>query len=206
MALTKEQIAEVKKQLYTQVEHLPEEQKGEARIQIESLSEQAVESLIQQQKSRHSNSEENKSIFRMIVDKEVSSLIFKENKKALAVLDINPISRGHLMIIPKEAVKKLSEIPAEVYNLAKESVKTLIKAFKPEKVSIETEAKFGEIILHVLPSYENPVSLSSPRQKSTMPELEEILSKIKPKEKKKIIRIKQKTQKYESLKLNRRIP
>ena len=44
----------------------------------------------------------NKCIFCQIVKKQIPSLIIAKNSKAIALLDINPVSDGHTIIIPKK--------------------------------------------------------------------------------------------------------
>ena len=92
-------INELKNQLLTQIQNLPSEQREHAKQQIESMSPQALETMLQQQQSSS-----DKNIFRLIVDKEVDSVIVAETLNSIAVLDINPISEGHTIIIPKNPI------------------------------------------------------------------------------------------------------
>ena len=66
MALTPDQIHELKNQLLAQIQNLPSEQRKQAKQQIESMAPQALETMLQQQQSSS-----DKNIFRLIVDKEV---------------------------------------------------------------------------------------------------------------------------------------
>ena len=101
MALAEDQIKEIKNQLRAQIAHLPEEQKKQAEEQIESLSLEAVESLLKQQSSKQQDSP-----YRLIIKKEIEAVVIGENSSALAVLEINPLSKGHAIIIPKNPIKK----------------------------------------------------------------------------------------------------
>ena len=89
MTLTPKQIQELKTQLLQQIQHLPKEQQEQAGAQIESMSPEALEIMLQQQSQQSEN-----NIFRLIVNKEVESVIIEENSAVIAVLDINPISEG----------------------------------------------------------------------------------------------------------------
>jgi histidine triad (HIT) family protein len=62
-------------------------------------------------------------IFCDIVDKKVSAMIVGENEGAVAFLDVNPISDGHTIVIPKNHVKHLSQAS----NKDLESVMSLVK-------------------------------------------------------------------------------
>src|SRR3989344_6296360 len=127
MTLTQEQIIELKNQLKEQVTHLSPDKKAHALAQIESLSPQALEAMIEQQKERGQsaggNQKEEKTIFRMIIDKDIKSVTVDENKVALAVLDINPISKAHIIIIPKKSVSDTKDLPSHAFVLANKSAK-----------------------------------------------------------------------------------
>jgi len=47
------------------------------------------------------STEESKCIFCGIVNGKSTSIKIDENEQAIAVLDINPISKGHTLVIPK---------------------------------------------------------------------------------------------------------
>jgi len=110
MALTEEQIKELRSQLFSQIQHLPPEKKEAAQAQINSLSPEALESMLKQQ------SENN--IFRSIVSGKIEAVKVGENSEAIAVLDINPISQGHTLIIPKKPVSNQKDIPKQAFTLA----------------------------------------------------------------------------------------
>lgn len=175
MTLTKEQIKELKFQLNQQIQHLPEDKKVEAQRQIEELSPEALELMLNEQNSSGKSS---KSIFRLIVEEKVQSVKIEENSKALAVLDINPISKGHTIVIPKETAISSKQIPPESFILAQGIAERIEKNLKASAVEIQTEKKFGEFIIHIIPSYESPLTLYSERQSSTDSELKEIAKLI----------------------------
>ena len=52
MALTPEEISDLKKQLAEQIQHLPEAQRAEAQKQIDNMSPEALESMLQQQQAQ----------------------------------------------------------------------------------------------------------------------------------------------------------
>jgi histidine triad (HIT) family protein len=55
-------------------------------------------------------------VFCDIVDKKINAMILGENKGAIAFLDVNPISDGHTIIIPKKHFKNLSTCSIEDLN------------------------------------------------------------------------------------------
>lgn len=205
MVLSQQQIQELKNQLSSQIQNLPEEQRELARQQIESMSPQALEAMLQQQSSGS-----DKNIFRMIINKEVDSVVVGENSGALAVLDINPISEGHSIVIPKSPAKTSSEVSQEASSLAKELTERIKSNLNAKSVEMQLETKFGETIIHLIPIYDKPLSLQSPRQKSSIDafrilgkKINTIVEKI---EKPKPIKIKQESTPVEVIKRSRRIP
>ncbi len=199
MPLTPEQIKELKNQLHQQIEHLPEDQKAQARQQIDSMSDEAIEAMLEQQKTSQ------KPIFRAIVAGEVPSRQIDQNKEAIAVLDIKPISKGHTIIIPKKAVEKSEDIPNETFALAKEVAARIKSELKAKGAEIQTQFSFGEIIINLIPIYDKPLSINSPRTESNEKELDEIYFKLKKKEKPETIKI-EKPKQEEIIKLKRKVP
>jgi len=175
MPLTPDQVKELKEQLKSQVQNLPQEQKSAALQQIDSMSNAALEMMLKQQQSQsYSNdSDSQKTIFRMIVDKEIDSIIVSENSEALAVLDINPISKGHCMIIPKSPVTSPNKIPKAAFELAESLSKKIIENLKAKEAKAHTQTQFGEAIIHLIPIYpDSPnLSINSPRSKSSQDDL-----------------------------------
>ncbi len=173
MSLTKEQIQILKNQLREQIKNLPEEQKEEAEAQIEEMSDEAIEAMLENQKSAQ------KPIFRSIIAGEIPSKIIDENKFAIAVLDTRPISKGHSIIIPRKEVKEGKNIPGQAFTLAKKVAKRTTDKLKAKSIEIQTEFKFGEIIINLIPIYEKQLSLNSPRQEIPEPELTELAQLLK---------------------------
>lgn len=214
MALTPEQVKELKAQLSQQIQHMPPEQQKQAQEQIDNMTAETLESMIKQQQARQGKGEDGedegpqKGVFRMIIDKEIPSKVVAENEDCLAVLDIKPISPGHTVIIPKKEAKDQKSIPSSAFKLAKAITKNLKKKLKAKDSLIAPEVKFSEYILNVIPIYDKPLSLSSPRKETPKEELEKTadLIKIVEKLKKKPQVIKIKKQKLEIIKMERRIP
>jgi len=207
MALTAEQVEELKSQLKSQVQHLPESQKHSALKQIDSLSSGALEAMIIQQKEGKNKNQ--KGVFRAVVDGEIKSYIVAENKDSIAVLDIKPISNGHSIIIPKKPVTEAKSIPNSCFSLAKKIAKKISKKLNAKSSEIQTEYKFGEMVINIIPVYDKSLNLLSPRIDAKEKELEETYEKIKIIKKIRAPRVKIKKEiKKENLilKLNRKIP
>lgn len=197
MTLSKKQIVEAKAQLSAQIQNLTPSQREEAQKQIDSLSDEAIEEMIAQQTGR-------KEIFRMIAEKKVDSVIVDENSDAIAVLSIRALSRGHCIVIPKEAVREKEKMPKKIIDFAVAVGKKIQDSLKPKKVDVKVEEKFGEIILEVVPDYGENLA----EKEISKSELEKVLKEINViKIEKKVEKIKKKRVVREKvLKLKRRIP
>ena len=202
MALTNEEIKELKSQLLQQIQHLSPDKKEEAMKQIDEMSPESLEVMLNQQ---HSKSQK---IFRMIINNEIPSVKIAENEKAIAVLSTKSISKGHTLIVPKSPASSEAEIPKEAHSLAEQTSKKIMGSLKAQKTEIIPEKNFGEVILNVLPIYEKTLNLSSKREDFSVEELEKIkleinIEKIEKEPEK--IKIK-KARKKKPVKLKRRIP
>ncbi|MBS3071816.1 HIT domain-containing protein [Candidatus Pacearchaeota archaeon] len=201
MALTQQEIDDYKDQLRQQIEHLPPDKKAEAEKQIDAMPPEQLEILLKQQ-------QEMPPVYRKIIAKEIPAVIIGENAEALAVLDNKPISRGHVVIIPKVAVKIPQEIPKTAFVLAEELTKKIVSSLGAKSAKAHTETKFGEVVLNLIPIYDKDLDISSPRQESNAEELNKVKSSFdvikidkKPAE---IIKIEKRKEKV--IKLKRRIP
>lgn len=201
MPLTKDQISNLKKQLIEQVKKLPEGQRKEAEKQIDDLSDEAIEEMLENQKESQVN------IFREIVAGKIPSKKIDENSSAIAVLEIRPISKGHAIIIPKEKLTNLDKIPENISILIDKVSKELSKKLKAKEVKIIPESKLGEAIINLIPIYDKDLSLESERNSQSDSELDKILEIINKKEEKpEVIEDVKEVKKEELKKFKRRIP
>ncbi len=202
MSLTQEQIKELKKQLSEQIKHLPADKRAQAQKQIDEMSPEALKTMLNQQTGKAATRED---IFRMIVEGKIPAKKISENKQAIAVLDIRPISKGHVIIIPKNPIKKSEDMPQQAFSLAKKLAKILTLRLKAKGTEIQTEFKFGEYIINIIPHHGTPVDYTK-RYDASEKELSEVqnlfIKKPKP------IKIKEQLKEKQTsiIKLKRRIP
>ncbi|MEK6854948.1 MAG: HIT family protein [Nanoarchaeota archaeon] len=200
--LSEKELGEARRQLKAQITHLPFEQRNEAESQIDDMSDEAISSMVEQQRGRN-------SVFRMIVDKEIDSVIIEENDLAIAVLEINPLSRGHMLVIPIDKVGEKKEMPEAIINFAGKLSERARVNLGAKRVLVRTEQKFGEIVLDLIPVYDGELDERSQRKKAEREELEQIKKEINTEVIKKAEpeRIKaEKKKRARALKLKRRIP
>ena len=65
------------------------------------------------------------SIFTKIINGEIPSYKIYEDDKTMAFLDINPEVKGHTLVVPKNEVDKIYELPDEDYDALMHTVKKL---------------------------------------------------------------------------------
>lgn len=171
MALTGEQIKELKKQLSDQIKDLPTEQRAEAQKQIDSMSPKALETMLSQQQQQT-------KIFRKIANKEIPSKIITENNEALAILEIRPISPGHVIIVSKKAITDTKKTPPSIIEFSKLVAEKLTKSLGCKKVEIRSAIQFGEVIINLIPIYDKGLDLDSPRKETSDSDLEIMKNKI----------------------------
>lgn len=171
MALSEEQIEEVKKQISEQIKHLPEDQRKEWNDKIDSMSPEELENFVKEQMSQQ---QAGQKIFRAIVDQEIPSKIIEDVPECIAVLDIKPISRGHTIIIPKAPAEKTNDLPDSSFMLAKKVSSRIIEKLKAEGTEIQTQFTFGEMIINIIPIYDKPLSINSPRTDAIPEDLQKL--------------------------------
>ena len=202
MPLTKKQVSELKKQLSEQIQNLPEEQRKKAQEQIDKMSDQAIELMLNQQQAQQTQ-----QIFRSIVEGKIPSKKIAENDDATAVLDIKPISKGHVIIIPKNKVTNTKDLPKTTIELANIISSKIKKELKSKEEKIIPQSSFGEIIINVIPIYDKDLNIDSERYEAPKAELEELEKALYIPKEKKIETIKiQKKKEQKPIILKRRIP
>ena len=120
------------------------------------------------------------SVFTKIINGEIPCYKIYEDDKTLAFLDINPETKGHTLVVPKNEVDKIYELPDEDYSALMATVKKLSKNME-EKLGKRTLWKvIGTDVphahVHLLPfdeSWEHGKTL-----KLTPEEFEQIRQKL----------------------------
>ena len=65
------------------------------------------------------------SVFTKIINSEIPYYKIYEDDKTFAFLDINPETKGHTLVVPKNEVDKIYELPDEDYQALMATVKKL---------------------------------------------------------------------------------
>ncbi len=127
------------------------------------------------------------TIFSKIAKGEIPSYKIAENEDFFAFLDINPMAKGHTLVIPKKEVDYIFDLDDEV--LAKLNIfakkiaiaqKEALQCLRIGSMVIGLEVPHAHI--HLIPiNKESDMSLSNPRLKLSEEEFIEIANAIKAK-------------------------
>lgn len=212
--LPQEQIENIKQQLSSQLDATNLPNKEEIKESIKAMNAEQLEEFLKQNKlikeSPTSGAERDDSaqqcIFCSIVSEQTQSYKIDENKDAIAILEINPISKAHSLIIPKQHVSDTEKIPQGAFLLAKKIAKKIKTKLKPKDMKISSSSLFGHNIINVLPVYENE-TLESQRHQEKPEELAKLQNLLEKKSRPTIVK-KPRTEKIQEKKLwlPKRIP
>ena len=99
---------------------------------------------------------EEKSIFEMILDKELESEIIYEDEDIFSIKDINPIAPVHLLIIPKKRINTINDVSDEDTLLIGKMVqvaKNLAKKYEIDesgyRLIFNTNDDGGQTVYHI---------------------------------------------------------
>mgnify|MGYP000670791822 CR=1 FL=1 len=130
-------------------------------------------------------------LFCKIGNKKIKSFILKDTKFSLAFLDINPLTPGHTLVIPKKHRKSFSELKnnefVDFFKIIKNLMNLLRKKLKVNSFTLgvndgkEAGQTIEHLHFHIIPRYPNDGGKSihsivnfPPKEK-----LEEIYNKLK---------------------------
>ena len=124
------------------------------------------------------------TIFKKIADGDIPSYRVAEDEKFFAFLDINPVAKGHVLVIPKKEIDYLFDIDDELYKnfllFAKKVAIGLKKAIPCEKVGLVVIGL--EILhahIHLIPvNTMDDINFSKPKLKLAPAEFEKIVEKV----------------------------
>ena len=124
------------------------------------------------------------SIFSKIIANEIPCYKIAENEFCFSFLDINPLQKGHVLVVPKKEVDQLFDLEDktyfELFSLSKTISSAIKKSFNCNRVDmavIGLEVPHAHV--HLIPiNHENDMNFSQPKKSLTSEEFESIASKI----------------------------
>lgn len=129
------------------------------------------------------------SIFTRIINGEIPAARVYEDERTLAFLDVGPASRGHTLVVCKEELPTLLDLPPELACAVARSVQTVARAImaalRPDGLNIvqNNGAASGQTVphyhVHIIPRWEGDGALAHWRPGSATPdELRELAATI----------------------------
>jgi len=97
-------------------------------------------------------------IFCKIIKKEIPADIIYEDEDVLAFLDINPVNKGHTLVIPKKHYKSMTDTPdnilADLFIQSKKLMKSIKKATNADYVAVSVVGlDVPHFHIHLIPRY-----------------------------------------------------
>ncbi|TVY55016.1 Hit family protein 1 [Lachnellula cervina] len=128
-------------------------------------------------------------IFCKIVKGDIPSFKLFESDKVFAFLDINPLSKGHALVIPKHHGAKLTDIPDDSLAALLPVVKKLVIATGAEDYNVlqnngrVAHQEVDHVHFHMIPkpNEKEGLGIAWPQQKTDMDGLKALLEDIKSK-------------------------
>ena len=139
---------------------------------------------------------ENGCVFCDIIDEKAPCYKVYEDELSLAILDINPFSKGHCLVIPKRHVPWWHELSvqenASLFNVAKIAAEKMMKALNPDFVCMYARGRrIPHTHIFLVPTYsgdvldrffnalelfqESPPKLAALREEQSQKEIAELL-------------------------------
>ncbi|MDR0828602.1 MAG: HIT family protein [Prevotellaceae bacterium] len=124
------------------------------------------------------------SIFSKIVAGEIPCYKVAEDENFFAFLDINPLTKGHTLVIPKKEVDYLFDLDEQTYSalalFAKRVARALENAVECRRIGVAVMGlEVPHAHIHLIPiQKEGDMVISNPKLKFSPEEMKEIAEKI----------------------------
>jgi histidine triad (HIT) family protein len=187
MVFTSEETEQIKEQLITQIEGSQMENKDQVKEHLKNLDGEQLEGFLKQNNlqfqdgqlqqgdsSDQPQQQETKCIFCSIISNEMPSFRIAENTKAIAILELNPLAKGHVLILPKEHTT-VETMPKSVLGLAQKISKKIKTKLKPEEVRIENSSFMNHAMMNVIPVYKDKKLEKYKAEETELKEIQKLL-------------------------------
>ena len=163
-------FSDLRSKLLSQIDSsdLPYDQKEALKEEVKLKSDDELLDFIKEH-SANPEGEGNGCIFCSIASGKVPSFMIASNDVAVAVLELNPASEGHTIIIPKVHVSKDS-IPQEVSDfsaLIAEALRLKLPS-QPRNIGVSSDEVMGHGIMNIIPVYPDQELSRKPADKSQL--------------------------------------
>ena len=124
------------------------------------------------------------TIFTKIINREIPAYIISENSKFIAFLDINPLSIGHTLVVPKKEIDYFFDLDddflTEILLFSKKISKAIKKVTRCNRVGLSVIGlEIPHAHLHLVPLNEmNDIDFSKKKISLKDSELNDVCKKI----------------------------
>lgn len=124
------------------------------------------------------------TIFSKIIAGEIPSYKVAENEKFYAFLDINPLVKGHALVVPKQEIDYIYDLDdrelAEMHIFAKTVAKAIEKVIPCQRIGMSVIGlEVPHAHIHLIPiNKESDMIISNPKLKLSPEEFTEITNSI----------------------------
>lgn len=125
------------------------------------------------------------TIFTKIVRREIPSYKIAEDERYYAFLDINPLAKGHTLVIPKQEIDYFFDLDAELLGgmmvFAQKVAKALKQTVPCNRVGVAVLGlEVPHAHIHLIPlNRESDINFSNPKLKLTVEEFETLANEIR---------------------------
>ena len=128
-----------------------------------------------------------KSIFSKIADREIPGYFVAENEDFFAILDINPLTLGHVLVIPKKEVDYIFDLDQEYlgryFIFSQKVAKAIDQVVDCERVGVAVIGlEVPHAHIHLVPiNSVTDIDFSKPKMTFSEEEMESVRSRIERK-------------------------
>ena len=125
------------------------------------------------------------SIFSRIIKGEIPSYKIAENENCIAFLDVNPLAKGHTLVVPKKETDYIFEIQQEEYlelwSFAKKVSAAIERAVPCKRIGIAVIGlEVAHAHIHLIPMNRvSDMNFANPKLKIPEEEMQEIVQSIR---------------------------
>ena len=124
------------------------------------------------------------SIFTKIIKGEISCFKVLENEDFIAFLDVNPVNKGHTLVVPKLQIDYVYDLPEDIFNklfiFSKKVSQMLKNSFSCNRIGISVVGlEVPHAHIHLIPINKiEDMNFERPRVNYSKDDFELILKKI----------------------------
>ncbi|WP_339713193.1 HIT family protein [Cyclobacterium amurskyense] len=125
------------------------------------------------------------TIFTKIINREIPGYIVAEDEQHIAFLDIMPLVKGHVLVVPKQEVDYIYDLEDDLYSslhlFAKKVAKAQESVIKCTRIGVAVIGlEVPHVHIHLVPLRSmDDINFSRPKLQLEPSEMEEIANKIK---------------------------